>query len=480
MALAAPSREAVVHPWTAVPGPTAMPLLGSFGNFLKFMDDPIAYLRRLHAQYGSVAAMTAADARGMAFAFGPDYNRVILSQPTRFLNAGITHLGPHGSANRRVSFGMLNMNGAEHQYHRKIVSPFFQPAALAGRHQTMVELTDRMLNAWIVERPFDVSEVMSQLIKSMSFINILGLANTEEFDRLAQTIEAWRAANFSAWARAWPMDLPGTPHRRMLRTAEALERVMQRLIARRRAAGTDGAYDVFALLLRNQAEDPNRISDERLVGQLVFMYGASYDTTASALAWTLFLISQHPKVMARIDEEGRAALGGAPPTIETITQLHYLDRVIKESLRLLAPPVYSVRVTSERVALGAYEAEKGTPIAFSHYITHHLPQLYPEPERFLPDRWETIQPSPYEYLPFGAGVHACLGAGLATMTMKIVLSMVVQRFRLTVVPHAHIARQVRITLSARDGIPVVAYRQDRAFERSKTPVRGNIHEMVRL
>ncbi|HEX9780671.1 MAG TPA: cytochrome P450 [bacterium] len=468
------------RPFTSIPGPRPMPVAGTFGNFFSFMRDPIAYLRRLSATYGPVASMSAGDPRGMIFAFGPDHNQRIMGQPELFLNAGITHLGPRGTANRRVSYGLLNMNGDEHRLHRKLVSPFFQPSRLGGHHATVVRRTEELLGSWAPGRTLDLARAMGELTKRLSAELVLGLDRAADADRVNDAIEDWRTKNFSPFARAVPSRLPGAPHARMLRSAERLERTMLELIDRRRPSITAETPDVLALLIRLHDEDPALMGQDLLCGQAVFIYGASYETTANALTWSSFLISQHPEVMARLWEEGREVLGGAPPTTETLKRLRYLDLVIQESLRLLGPAVYSVRVTAAPTALGGYEIPKGAPVAFSHYITHHMPELYPDPESFRPERWHTTPPAPSRYLPFGSGAHACLGGALATMTMKIALSMVWQRFRLTVVPHSRIDRQVRITLYPKRGLPVALARQDREFHRSKTPVRGNIREMVNL
>jgi cytochrome P450 len=109
-----------------------------------------------------------------------------------------------------------------------------------------------------------------------------------------------------------------------------------------------------------------------------------------------------------------------------------------------------------------------------------MPELYPEPERFLPDRWATISPSVYEYIPFGAGPHMCLGATFAMIEIKIVLALILQRYRLAVRPGARIDRHVKITMSPKYGMPMIVAPQDRQFAKSKAGVRGNIHEMVEL
>jgi cytochrome P450 len=117
-------------------------------------------------------------------------------------------------------------------------------------------------------------------------------------------------------------------------------------------------------------------------------------------------------------------------------------------------------------------------VFFSQYITHHMPELYPEPERFLPERWQTINPSVYEYLPFGGGPRMCIGATFALFEIKIALALILQRYRLALQAGARIDRRLRITLSPQHGMPMIALPPDQRVSIQRP--RGNIHEMVAL
>jgi cytochrome P450 len=128
--------------------------------------------------------------------------------------------------------------------------------------------------------------------------------------------------------------------------------------------------------------------------------------------------------------------------------------------------------------LGEFELPQGSTVALSQYVTHRIPELYPEPQKFAPDRWFATNPAPYAYLPFGAGPRQCVGYPLAMMTLRISLAMILQRYRFTLAPGSRIDRRVGITLSPKYGMPMLISPQDRQFKRSK--IRGNIHQMVQL
>jgi cytochrome P450 len=158
-------------------------------------------------------------------------------------------------------------------------------------------------------------------------------------------------------------------------------------------------------------------------------------------------------------------------------ELSLLDRVIKESMRVLPASAYSQRMTTEGVQLGPLYLARGTAIVFTPLIVHHLAELYPEPERFIPDRWIDLRPSPYAYHPFGAGPRLCIGAPLATAIIRVALEGILTRFRLKVVPGSDIGAHVESTmLFPTNAVPMEIHATDGQY--SSSPVVGNVRELV--
>jgi cytochrome P450 len=220
------------------------------------------------------------------------------------------------------------------------------------------------------------------------------------------------------------------------------------------------------------------MTDTELVGQAAILFGASFETTASTLTWTLFLLAQHPTVMHQLMDELDAVLGGAPPTQDQLTQLSFLECVIKESMRILPPVPFTIRATTHGTAIGPYNVPNGSRVICSHYLTHHMPEIYPEPERFQPERWRSIDPTQFEYMPFSAGPRACIGAMFALQVLKISLALILQKFRLAVVPGTRVDRIVQITMVPRHGMPMMLFENDRQYAAGE--VTGQIREMVAL
>jgi cytochrome P450 len=166
------------------------------------------------------------------------------------------------------------------------------------------------------------------------------------------------------------------------------------------------------------------------------------------------------------------------PRPDQFSRLPLLDRVVKESLRILPPVVYTSRNSTRDFVLGGYRLPAGAKVGIGIYGAHHLPEVFERPERFHPGRWETISPGPFAYLPFGAGARLCMGMTQAVQTMKITLAATVQRFSLHLVDGSRIDRSVRITMSPRKGISLRLEEPGRAVRPGV--VRGNIREMVEL
>jgi cytochrome P450 len=146
-------------------------------------------------------------------------------------------------------------------------------------------------------------------------------------------------------------------------------------------------------------------------------------------------------------------------------------------MRLLPASAYSQRINTVAVQLGPLSLPRGTGIVFTPLVTHHLAEIYSQPEKFLPDRWNTLRPSPYAYHPFGAGPRLCIGAPLATAIIRIALAKILSRFRLKVEPGANIGVHVESTmLVPTNGLPMEIHAPDGQFDSS--PIAGNIHELV--
>jgi cytochrome P450 len=255
---------------------------------------------------------------------------------------------------------------------------------------------------------------------------------------------------------------------------------MREMIAHKRTSRGQ-SRDVLSMLVQARDEELDEgLSEGELLGHAGVIFAAGHETSSNALTWTLFLLSQYPQVAADLVDELEDVLHGQAPTVAQLPRLPLLERVIKESMRILSPVPWNGRVTSQPTELGGYFLPQGTEVFVSIYQTHQMPELYPQPEVFSPQRWETINPTIYEYNPFSVGPRLCIGAGFAMMEIKIVLAMLLQRYRLQLMPKVKIDPVGMIVLASKYGMPMQIHKQDHQFDRSIEGVQGTIRQMVKL
>lgn len=449
-----------------------LPANGDPADLRGFLHDSVGTLRRLHENYGRIVGFSKGQGCSI-FAFGPDFNREVLTKGEVFyLSSGMP--GPRNSAQRRFGHGLFGLNGQKHRQHRRLLMPPFRQEAVESYRDFLVDQTAAFLRGWQVGQVVDIAAEMKELALRITSKLLFGLDDLEIAHQIEVVFEEWMELNHETYFATWlPIDSGAVRYDQMLDVAERLEVEIRTLIRQTRAGCGEGSA-VLPILL--EARDAGVLSEAEVIGHLQTLFNAAYHTTTSALTWTVLLLAQHPAVMRELLDELDDGLGGEAPTVARLEKLSLLDRVIKESLRILPPVVYAPRVSMEPATLGSYRLPKGTMVVTSHYVTHHMPELFPQPERFLPDRWLTSSPSPYAYLPFGAGPRMCVGAPFSTLMLKICVTMIFQQFRLTVVPGSRIDRQSTLTLGAKNGIPMTLWRQDRRFTAS--PVEGDIHDMV--
>lgn len=450
--------------------------------YIQFFNDPVACLCRIRNAYGQVVAFGSPLPMGIRerihlVALGPDLNRLVLGQPDIFRTTGQTIAGPLGSAHRRIRLGLTAMNGQLYQEQRRLVLPPFQAKAIEGYRETIIAITNTFLDQWNAGQEIDIWKAMRALTLRISSTVLFGQTHPALAETISTLIHQWLSESNSMAARAFPVNCPGTPYRHMLKTAEHLEQAILKMVEQKRRTATRDT-DLLAALILGQRELGDRMTDAHLVGQATILFGASYETMVNALTWTLFLLAQHPRVMADLLNELTGMLQGSAPSSTQLGHLPLLEAVIKESMRILPPVPYTVRGVTRSVELGGVQLHKSDRVICSHYITHHIAELFPDPDQFLPHRWFEIAPGPYDYLPFSAGPRTCIGAGFAMTVMKLVLAMMLQRFRVSVLPGSRIDRLVHVTMRPKYGMPMILHRQDGQF--SRVSVRGNIHEMVRL
>jgi cytochrome P450 len=319
---------------------------------------------------------------------------------------------------------VLVLDEKRHMSQRKLLLPPFHGERMKGYAQTMAEIAEREIESWPTGTPDKLRPRMQALTLEIILRTVFGLRESGG-GRLAELRQALRefldmttSPRFLA-----PLLIVGPKRIRGIsafrKRIERVDELIYREIAERRAAGdVEERDDVLSLLIGADHEDGSPMRDEEMRDELLTLLVAGHETTATSLAWAVERLVRHPEKLERL----RAEAGEG--------REEYLTATIQETLRLR--PVISIvlRKLTEPVEIGGYELPAGVSVAPCIYLVHRNPEIYPEPERFLPERFLENPPGTYTWIPFGGGVRRCLGASFAQFEMAVVLSELVKRHQI--------------------------------------------------
>jgi cytochrome P450 len=227
--------------------------------------------------------------------------------------------------------------------------------------------------------------------------------------------------------------LPVPAARRFIAARDRLDARVYRMLQERRASGVDHGELLSMLLLAQDAEgDGQGLTDQQIRDEVVTIFLAGHETTASALTWSWYLLAQHPAAQRRLRAELDEVLGDRLPTLDDLPRLPYASGVFSEALRLYPAAAMIFRRALEDHPVGEYVIPKGSIVMLSQYVMHRDPRFYPNPDAFDPGRWapELRDSRPrYAYFPFGGGPRVCIGEGFATIEGALVLATIAQRWQ---------------------------------------------------
>jgi cytochrome P450 len=359
--------------------------------------------------------------------------------------------------------GLLTSEGSLWQRQRKMTQPSFQGQQVASFVPTMADNALSMLRRWesnaAQHAAFDVVPDFMRLTLNIA-AQVLFTTNLEaDAESIRRTLDIGRDYSVE---RAWsifppPLSLPTKRNREYRGALANIHGIMDRIIADRRKE-TARISDLLTMLMEARDENGAPMSDKQLRDEVITLLTAGHETTTLALAWTCFLIATRPEVVERMTAEA-AFLNGRIPAYEDLTKLRYSRMVLEESMRLY-PPVWTLaRTAIHDDEIGGYRIPAGSEILIFNYITQRHPKWWQEPDTFRPERFapENSAARPrYAYLPFGAGPRTCVGLNFAMTELLLVLTLLLQRFRLKLaIDPANVRPDPSVTLQPKPGVPVL-------------------------
>jgi cytochrome P450 len=244
---------------------------------------------------------------------------------------------------------------------------------------------------------------------------------------------------------------------------------IEALLTQREGRAHGGPADLIdRLMAARDAETGGRLCAKEIRDEIVTIYIAGHETTASTLSWTWYLLSQRPEHLARLQAELDTQLGGRAPEPGDLTRLPYTRCVVEEAMRLYpAAPGLSTRRAAADDELCGVKIRKGTSVNVLPWVVHRHEQLWPDPEIFDPDRFSPERSADrprFAYLPFGGGPRVCIGQVLAINESILALAALAQRYSARLAPDADVAPKANITLQFQHGLPMI-------LERRRVPAR---------
>jgi cytochrome P450 len=439
------------------PGPTRF----SVKRTRQVAREPLPLLLDGYREYGPVFSMRILHASGI-FMLGPEANHYILVENFnnfRWRDGGFIDLIP------LLGDGMLTIDGGYHKRARRIMLPAFHRDRLAGTTETMVRETRRALDGWAPGGEVDVYHWTRALALRIAMRALFGFDPDRSNRDLDVAQEFERALSY--YGRDYFLQSlrgPGTPWKRMHRARRRLDRVIYAEIARRRAE-EDFGQDILSMLMQARDEDGSAYSDREMRDQLMTLLFAGHDTTTSTVTFLFYELARHPRALARVLEEQDRVLGGREPEAADVTgeALPELEMALEETLRLYPPAWIGPRRCVEPFEFGGYRIPAGVPVNYCSWASHRIPEVFPEPEAFVPERFapeEKAKLPKGAYVPFGGGSRTCIGMRFGQMEIRTIATLVLGHCRLALLPGHTIQIRQMPTLSPRGGLPMLVERRD--------------------
>ena len=347
---------------------------------------------------------------------------------------------------------------------RKLAQPAFHTKRVQAYAQVMVDYTARLLDQWQPGQVRDINRDMMRLTLGIVAKTLFNADIDKDANRIGEALTVIlevTTARVQSPIQVIPEWIPTPGNRKRKAAVEELDRIVMGIIDERRAASDDQG-DLLSMLMLARDDEGGGMTDRQLRDEAVTIVLAGHETTANALAWTWYLLAQHPEVEARLHAELDRVLGDRLPTTDDLRQLAYTEMVVKESMRLYPPIPTIARLAMENLVIGDYPVRKGLIISLSPNVIHHDPRWYPEPDAFRPERFtkenEKLLPK-CAYLPFSTGPRICIGNSFAMMEAVLILATMAQRYRLAILPGQTITPHAALTLRPTPNIQMTPVRR---------------------
>src|ERR671911_1799350 len=434
--------DAIEYP----PGPKA---LLPYTLARKFLRDPLKTLTTISQTYGDISHFKFGK-QNVYFLNHPDYiEDVLIINYKNFIKSRGLQI-----SKRLLGSGLLTSEGDYHDKQRRIIQPTFYPKKIQSYAEVVIEKTLNLCDTWKEGSVIDIHKEMTRLTLEIISKTVLGYDIKQEDDEIGDSLLiCMKYFNRLLMPFGELIEkIPILPINKGFQKAKRnLDSIVYSMIKEHRdnesKAISQGGDLLYTLLQAQDAEAAiGQMTDSQLRDEVMTIFLAGHETTANALTWTFYLLSQNPIIEAKLYEELCSVLDNDKdrrriPTIDDVPKLEYTEKVFRESMRLY-PPAWTIG----RQAINDYKVDKyvipaGSIILMSQYVMHHNPLYYSDPDLFYPDRWTKEAKSQlprFSYFPFGGGIRGCVGEPFAWMEGVLIIATITQEWSMRLVPSQRI------------------------------------------
>jgi cytochrome P450 len=431
-------------------------------QLVRFAGDPLGLLDACHRRFGDAFTLDIAGNGRFVMLSDPAAVRDVFRGDPEVLHSGEANALFTATVGRR---SVLVLDGPPHARQRRVLVPPMKGERMRAFFDAMRRETVEAARAWPLDSPSPALPILRRITLRVILRTALGLAPGPEMDRFERKMDAFLSNGRQRYALVLMTIVPiqrlsGSRWVPLFRQLSDLDDDLFALIAaRRRGDQPTSGENVLDDLLAATHEDGSPLDDREVRDALITILIAGHDSTALALAWALVEIVPRPEAVDRVTDELSRVTGGGPPEAEHLPALEYLDAAIRESLRRSPVVPFVVRKAVRPFAAGGREYPAGVVLCPCSYLVHRREDLYPDPDRFRPERFLERKFGPHEWFPFGGGNRVCLGLTFALYEMKVLLATLLSRVRLARPAGARSrARRYGLILGPDDGARMIVRR----------------------
>jgi cytochrome P450 len=433
-----------------LPGPRGHFLTGHLPEFRR---DVLGFVTRCAREYGDLVAFRLGPRRCVLVNHPDLIEEVLVKQNHRLIKHFALRINPIV-----LGKGLVTSERDFWLRQRRLVQPAFHRQRVAAYSADMVAYTERLVATWQDDETRDLHADMMRLTLEIVAKTLFDADVAEDAPDVGDALETVLTCfkrQFGSLFPLMPVSVPIPRNLRLRRAVRQLDAILYRFIAQRRAGGNDRG-DLLSLLLHARDEDDGQgMTDQQLRDEMMTLFLAGHETTALTLAWTWYLLAQHPEVEARLSAELQDVLSGRAPTVDDSPRLRYTEQVITESMRLYSPIYVFGREVAEPCPIGGHTMPVGWTLFLSQWVTHRDPRFFSDPAEFRPERWSdpAIKALPkYAFFPFGGGPRVCIGNGFAMMEAVLILATIARHWRFTMDPSYTVTPRPIGTLRPHPGV----------------------------